>query len=79
MKKLLLLVLLGSLFACGEDENPQPADTFDRQAMLTHWADQIIVPAYTAFAEQTVALQGATEAFAADPTEAHLLPLRTAW
>jgi len=79
MKKLLLLVLVCNLLACGDDENPQPADTFDRQAMLTHWADQIIVPAYTAFAEKTAALQEATEAFATDPTEANLLPLRAAW
>lgn len=79
MKKLFLLLLVCNLFACGEDENPQPTDNFDRQAMLTHWADQIIVPAYTAFAEKTTQLEEVTEAFVADPTEANLLDLRTAW
>lgn len=79
MKKLFLLLLVCNLFACGEDENPQPKDSFDRQAMLTHWADQIIIPAYTAFAEKTTLLEGATQTFVSDPTEQHLLSLRAAW
>ncbi|WP_367390222.1 imelysin family protein [Lewinella sp. LCG006] len=79
MKKLLLLLLVVNLFACGEEENPQPTDNFDRQAMLSHWTDQIIIPAYTAFAEKTTDLQEATDVFIGVPTEVHLLNLRTAW
>ncbi len=79
MKNLLLLLLVITVFSCGEDDNAQPTDNFDRQAMLTHWADQIIIPAYTAFVEKTTALEEATETFVADPTEANLLSLRTAW
>lgn len=79
MKKLFLILLICNLFSCGEDDNNEPTDNFDRNAMLTHWADDIIIPGYTAFAVTTEQLQAASTAFAGEPTATALTDLRTAW
>lgn len=79
MKKLFLILIVCNLFSCGEDDNAQPADTFDRKAMLTHWADNIIIPGYTTFAEKTTELEAASAAFASAPNETTLGALRISW
>lgn len=80
MKNLLLLLLLTiTAFSCGEDDNVQPSDNFDRQAMLTHWADNIIIPGYVAFTASTTDLQAAAAAFVANPELITLSTLRSAW
>ena len=80
MKNLLLLLLLTiTAFSCGEDDNAQPSDNFDRQAMLTNWADNIIVPGYVAFTASTTDLQVAADAFVANPELVTLSTLRSAW
>ena len=82
MKKLFFFLLLTSVFACGGDEGDQPKtpeDNFDRQAMLSHWADNIIIPAYTFFAQKTSDLKSAGEDFANDPSAANYDVLVTKW
>lgn len=82
MKRFFYISLLLTLFACQEDEGEQPIttiDNFDRQAMLTHWADQIIIPAYTAFAEKTGTLKAAGEAFATTPSLSNYRTLTQNW
>lgn len=79
MKKFFLILLTVGLFSCGEDNNSQPADTFDRSAMLEHWTDDIIIPSYTAFAGTTEQLQAAGTAFKEQPTVISLADLRAAW
>jgi len=82
MKKLFFFLLLIAVFACGDDEGDQPTapeDNFDRQAMLRNWADNIIVPAYTSFAEKTDDLKRATETFVADPSAANYTDLSAKW
>ncbi|MEM6805414.1 MAG: imelysin family protein, partial [Bacteroidota bacterium] len=79
MKKLIALICICLLFAC-EGEGPSgPEDNFDRKAMLTSWADNIIIPGYTALSQTTLALKNAGETFESDPTQANLDALRTAW
>lgn len=82
MKKLAVLFMISVLIACSTDDEPgtdAASDTFDREAMLAHWADDIIIPAYQAYATQLDQLQTATATFAEAPDEAQLQDLRTAW
>jgi len=82
MKKQIFLFFLLTAFACscGDDEGPsEQVDNFDRQAMLTNWADNIIVPAFSAFAEKTTALKDAGNTFATSPSNANYEDLVTKW
>ena len=82
MKKPLPLItgilLFGATFvihSCGsDDEDPggQPTPEFDREAMLTNYADNLILPAYDALKTSSDALSSAVDQFATDPTEANL-------
>ncbi len=82
------------VWACSTDssEDPNPTDddvgmidddvvsvTFDRGAMLTNWADNIILPSYQSFIEELSDLQTAFETFKADTSESNLVGLRQAW
>ncbi|WP_435623010.1 imelysin family protein [Flagellimonas sp.] len=62
----------------GSDDDVAPA-TFDRGVMLTNWADNIIIPAYTAFSSELTELNGAFETFSADRTVDNLVAFRQAW
>ena len=75
---LALLVMVG----CSSD-NDSPKDdqndTFDRAAMLANCADNIIIPAYTAFNFKVVDLKSKTTDFNQNPTVENLQTLRAAW
>lgn len=64
---LLLGVLSLFSFASCETE-PGVSDTWDRAAMLTHWADEIIIPAWDAYAEATSQLVVAADSFQSNTT-----------
>ena len=82
-----LVMLL--VYACssdnGGDTPTDPTDddgmepTFSRADMLTNWTDNIIIPAYTAFLEDTETLQTEATAFSTAPTVDALNALRTAY
>ncbi|MFD2550436.1 imelysin family protein [Bizionia sediminis] len=55
------------------------ADSFDRQAMLTNWADNIIIPVFQDLDAKLTTLTGAKDAFIASPNQAALENLRAAW
>lgn len=75
----LLLILLG-IGACKENGNgPDPVDTFDRAAMLTHYADALIVPAFDLADSRAKALLAAVDALASAPSLAGVEAARTAW
>ncbi len=79
------------LFSCNKNSAPEKddPDTFDKTAMLTSYADNLIIPAYQAMQEKINALQAAADAFAETPSvstqnaaraaykEAHLQYTRT--
>ena len=69
------------LLACGGKESePSPADnTKDRKLILTHWADNIIIPSYENFQEVFNAMLVKQQAFTASPNETSLMEFRTAW
>ncbi len=86
MKKASILLLICTvpffftLFSCSEDKKEEPEkDNFDRKAMLTNWADNIIVPAYEAYVASTGSLVSAKNAFVNEPSEANLQALKSAW
>ena len=86
MKNLLLILTLGLFFASScnnNDEDPTPKgpsiEDFDRQAMLSDWADNIIIPAYELLVPFTNDLRIHAEEFAADPTSHGLGQLRTSF
>ena len=64
----LLLAAFLLLLGCGTDEPDGPAvPSVDRTELLTHWADNVIVPAFQDYAAAADRLHIAAEAFAADP------------
>ncbi|PVW13093.1 imelysin family protein [Marixanthomonas spongiae] len=81
-KGLLFLLMTMVAFSCSEDESTAPdedTDAFDRKAMLINWADNIIIPAYTAFDDKAEMLLVETQSFTADPTVSNLENLRSVW
>lgn len=75
------LFVLG-LVSCSDDDSTLPEnsnDGFDRSAMLGHWADNIIIPAYANFYQATQEMESATATFVQNPTETTLSQLREEW
>ncbi|TDD96166.1 imelysin family protein [Flavobacterium cellulosilyticum] len=81
MKKILLLtVTICLLIACSSgDTSNGNGDNFDRTAMLTNWADNIIIPSYTAYQAKVQVLLTAVATFNTAPTETNLQVVRSSW
>jgi len=90
---ILNLLLLG-IVSCGDDDmNPSGSgdmnpteggennltDNFDRTAMLTFWADEIIIPGYENYTQALDELQTSSDAFIANPIESTFDELRADW
>jgi predicted lipoprotein len=69
------------LWACGGNGNdPSPTDNGkDRQVILTHWVDNIIVPSYSNFKVKFDAMKVKAEAFTSSPSETTLIEFRSTW
>ncbi len=80
MKKFILLFLSLSFLAvsCKDDDSSTDTgqDSFDRSAMLTHWADNIIIPSYANFANSAATFRASAEVFIENPNTANLENLR---
>lgn len=83
MKRILFFLILSVslLWSCGgsDDNNPQPSDNFDRKAMLTHWADNIIIPGLEANEDFLRTLETAALDFREDPTAVKFVTVQDAW
>ncbi len=83
MKKLsAFLVIIATAFACVPDDEPTVAtgsEAVDRGAMLAHWADNLILPAYRSYGQTLQTLRETNEKFNQAPRESSLAELRTAW
>jgi hypothetical protein len=88
MKNLLLLLTIFLFISCGEDDvsttntnnntqEPSIPDTFNKADMLTNWADNIIIPAYTDFQSKLESLKVATTNFTASQSQEDLTELRS--
>ncbi|MEX0681142.1 MAG: imelysin family protein [Balneolales bacterium] len=81
MKKSAFVLLVSfTLWSCTSDGPSGPdADDFDREAILINWADHIIIPSFTSFAESSAQLQSDAFTFAESPTLQNLETLRNSW
>ncbi len=78
-------VVLVGIVACicgcgGNGSDPSPADNNkDRQEMLIHWADNIIIPSYHNFKLKFDTMLTESEEFTALPSNESLASFRSAW
>lgn len=72
---LLSFVLVG----CGPDEPENPGDNFNRKAMLTWYADDIIMPAYQDAQTKLESLASLYNDFKQGPSEAKLIAMQEEW
>ena len=75
-----------SFSSCGDsDATPMGSDpmsmdiSFERSALLTTMADDMIIPAFESYQGSLQILMGTKDAFIADPSEATLATLKSAW
>ncbi len=82
MKKIVLIIgFVIALVACssnGKEDNTKDTN-FDRTALLTNWADNIIIPSYTNYKSKLQILTTSVNTFVATPNESNLIALRTSW
>ena len=80
MRLFILLLAIGSMTMTACDPDPDmPADNFDRQQMLSNWADNIIIPAYTNYVAKLDQLLQEKNEFLSGPSVESLDSLRNAW
>lgn len=82
MKKVFLIILTVCFIAScssGDNENSKNGDNYDRTAMLTNWADNIIIPSYTAYQSKVQMLVTDVATFNTTPNETNLKQLRNSW
>lgn len=76
----LSLSMIIFIVACSGDEVPKAnPDNFDRKAMLTNWADNIIMPGYELYVQKISELVTAKNTFLADRSIKNLDLLKSAW
>jgi predicted lipoprotein len=80
-RNLIIGLLSVVLSACsGGGSEPSPSDNGkDREAILTHWVDNIIVPSYANFKTKFDVMSAKSAAFTTSPGNNSLAEFRTAW
>lgn len=81
-KSLLLLSFIIVLTACSSSDSGSTTggdDTFNRTALLTHWADNIIIPAYENYDAKVGLMAVEATSFTTEPTTENLATLRISW
>lgn len=82
MKKIFFLfsiIALAAACSSSEGETKTTNDGYDRKALLTHWANNIIIPSYTNYQTKLQTLQTDVTAFTTAPTVATLATVRASW
>lgn len=81
MKYPILFLCLAALAMSCKPEPPEDkiVDNVDRQVILAHWVDEIIIPGYTEFVSTAEALSSAALQFEATPDQNSLDALRLSW
>lgn len=82
MKKLILIfgfVAFTAACSSSEEGSSTKGDSFNRTALLTHWADNIIIPAYQNYTAKLNVLSADATTFDSNPTVENLTIVRTSW
>lgn len=82
MRKVFLIVsFIAFLTACSstDDSGTKGGDSFNRTALLTHWADNIIIPAFDNYKNKLGLFSNDVTAFTDNPSEEKLVTMRTSW
>ncbi|WP_047547078.1 imelysin family protein [Psychroserpens sp. Hel_I_66] len=83
IKKIVLSVFaIALMVACSKSDDSgsgSQSDGFDRQAMLTNWADNIIIPAFQDLNSKLLTLKTDKDTFLATPNLTNLDVLRASW
>ena len=73
------VVFLAACKKKNSDDDNTPSNNFDRKAMLTNYADNYIVPAYTVMESSLQELKGRTEVFTSIPNDQNYANVLNAW
>lgn len=77
---LLVAILIYACSGSSDNKNPEPVDQGkNRKAVLTHWADNIIIPSYANYKVKQDAMIAKGTAFSVKPDAASLTAFRQAW
>ncbi|HMG88784.1 MAG TPA: imelysin family protein, partial [Chryseolinea sp.] len=81
LRTLVFGAVIAGVWGCsGSGGDPSPADNSkDRQEILTHWADNIIIPSYENFKVKFDVMLSKSEEFTDSPTNESLVAFRSAW
>jgi len=83
MKNILLsIVLIALAIGCSSSDNSETNNTskgYDRNAILSNWADNIIIPAYENYTAKVTILSDKAAALTAAADEGKLAEVRAAW
>jgi len=76
---LMIVIVVSTITCCSSSGNGSSTDNFDRTALLTNWADNIIIPGYVNYQGKLQVLVNDVAAFNASPDETNLQTVRTSW
>lgn len=80
MKKIIVILSVLFLAACTDDESSgSSSDNYDRSALLTNWADNIILPSYANYVEKVDVLKTVSAQFETETNIVNLNSLRQAY
>ena len=82
MRKLIFLLAFTVVcISCSssDDKPSNPGDSFNRTELLTHWADNLIIPAYQNYADKLTIFSGDVSNFTNSPSQENLDTVRTSW
>lgn len=81
IKKIAICLILALAISCSssDDSSNGGADNFDRQALLTNLADNIIIPSYQDFDNKLGSLKSSIETFVTTPNQTNLNSARNSW
>ena len=81
MKKIIsIVILLLIVFSCSKDEDKiEPDNSYDRTAILTNWANNIIVPSFINYQAKVQTLATDVGTFNANPNVTNLQTTRNSW
>jgi len=83
VSKLIVLIACFCIVATSCDKTPNgnsnTSDTFDRSAMLVHWADNIITPAFENYSTTVQAFADDVTVLTSTPSQANLQAAKDSW